>query len=77
MRAKRLLAEARSAANEQVTALEEVLAQVAEIAAEIADGGDLYPVGARDLCRKLSADAVWNAQTLGAILHHVAPADRK
>ena len=40
-RAKRLMAEARQAAEEQVEALEASLAQVIAMASEIADGGDV------------------------------------
>ena len=69
LRAKRLMQEARAAAQEQIIQLEEVLVQVVDLAEQIADGGDLYPVGVRDLCRKLAGDSVWTHQTLQAILH--------
>ncbi len=69
LRARRLMAEARAAAQEQVLSLEDALSQVVELAEQIAEGGDLYPVGVRDLCRKLAGDSVWTNQTLQAILH--------
>jgi hypothetical protein len=69
LRARRLMAEARAAAQEQIISLEEALAQVVELAEQIAEGGDLYPVGVRDLCRKLAGESVWTNQTLQAILH--------
>ncbi|HBV12106.1 MAG TPA: hypothetical protein DEB60_03140 [Brevundimonas sp.] len=48
-RVKRLQAEARALAIEQVEALEAALCKAADMAREIADGGDAYPVGAREL----------------------------
>src|SRR3569832_342230 len=56
---KRLQAEARALAREQVNAL----------AAEIAAGGEAYPVGARELARKLAEDTPRAIQTFEAILH--------
>lgn len=68
-RANRLMAEAKAAAQEQITALEQALAQVADLAAQIVDGGDIYPAGVRDLCRRMADEAVWKTQTLDAILN--------
>jgi hypothetical protein len=67
MRAGRLYAEARAAALEQVRLLEGRLATVAALAAEIAEGGDVYPAGIRDLCRRMSEEITQRAQTLGAV----------
>ena len=67
-RASRLLAEARQAAGEQVHILETALATVAKMAAEIADGGEVYPVGVRDLCRRMAEDTAAKTQTLEAML---------
>ena len=47
---KRLQAEARNLAHEQVEALAGALADVARLAGEIAEGGEAYPVGAAS-CR--------------------------
>ena len=68
-RASRLLAEARQAADEQVHILETALSTVAEMAVQIADGGEVYPVGVRDLCRRMAEDAAAKSQTLEAMLH--------
>jgi hypothetical protein len=65
VRARRLMAEARAVAAEQVAALDAAVAQARELAAEIADGGDLYPAGLRDVCRRLSEDLTWKAKTIG------------
>ena len=64
----RLMAEARQAAEEQVHVLEEALGSVTELADQIAEGGDAYPAGVRELCRRLSEDASARRQTLEAIL---------
>ena len=67
-RVKRLQLEARALAVEQVEALEKVLLQAAAMAREIADGGDAYPVGARELASRLSSDLPTKAETLKAIV---------
>ena len=71
-RARRLMAEAKEAADEQVLLLERALAVVAELSADVAEGGEVYPPGVRDISKKLAADAVWCAQTLGQIMAQTA-----
>ena len=66
-RVKRLQAEARALALEQVEALEEVLLKASEMAKEIAEGGDAYPGGARELAGRLASDLPSKAETLKAI----------
>ena len=66
-RVKRLQLEARALAVEQVEALEKLLLQASDMAREIADGGDAYPVGARELAGRLAADLPAKAQTLKAV----------
>ncbi len=72
-RAARLMTEAKQAATEQVVALEEALAAVTQLAHEIAEGGEAYPVGVRDLCRRMAEDVAHRAQTLDALLLHSTP----
>lgn len=67
-RVKRLQLEARALALEQVEALERVLLEAAEMAREIAEGGDAYPPGVRDLARRFAEDAEGRIQTLEAIV---------
>lgn len=67
-RVKRLQMEARALAVEQVEALEKVLMQASAMAEEIAQGGDAYPVGARELAGRLASDLPAKAQTLKAIV---------
>ncbi len=71
-RAKRLLAEAKAAALEHTAALEQALEAVAMLSAEIAEGGDAYPVGVRELSRQLSDESVSRLQTLNAIVNRTA-----
>jgi len=67
-RIKRLQAETKLLAREHVEALGAALANVARMASEIAEGGDVYPVGAREMARRLTEDATRQAVTLTAIL---------
>ena len=67
-RVRRLQLEARALAVEQVEALETVLNQAAAMAAEIAAGGDAYPVGAREIAGRLASDLPAKAETLKAIV---------
>lgn len=65
---RRLQAEAAALACEQVKELERALDQVARISEEIADGGEAYPVGARELARRLVEDSRASAHTLDVLL---------
>lgn len=67
-RVKRLQLEARALAVEQVEALEKVLLQASAMAREIVEGGDAYPVGARELASRLHSDLPAKAETLKAIV---------
>lgn len=67
-RVKRLQSEARALALEQVEALEVALMKASEMAREIAEGGDAYPVGARELASRLVQDLPAKAETMKAIL---------
>ena len=66
-RAAQLYAEAQAAAFEQVRVLEDGLASVVSLAAEIAEGGEVYPAGVRELCRRLGEDLAMRSRTLDAI----------
>ncbi|WP_409019118.1 hypothetical protein [Brevundimonas vesicularis] len=67
-RVKRLQAEARALALEQVEALEAALVKAADMAREIAEGGEAYPVGARELAARLVQDLPAKAETMKAIV---------
>ncbi|WGM32090.1 hypothetical protein [Brevundimonas sp. NIBR11] len=67
-RVKRLQAEARALAIEQVEQLERILGEAASLADEIAKGGDAYPVGAREIASRLAEDLPAKAETIKAIV---------
>ena len=67
-RVRRLQAEARTLAKDHVHALSAAIAEAATLAGEIADGGDAYPPGVRDLARRFAEEAEARAQTLEAIV---------
>ena len=66
-RIRSLIAEARTLAAEQVVELERALLQVGLLAAQVVEGGDIYPPGLREIARRLADDAPWATQTLAAI----------
>ena len=66
-RVRRLQAEARQLAKDHVRALSEAIVNVEQMAAEIAEGGDAYPPGIRDLARRFVEDCEARVQTLEAI----------
>lgn len=67
-RVKRLQAEARALALEEVERLERLLLEAAKISRDISNGGDAYPVGARELASRLSEDLPSKAETIKAIV---------
>jgi hypothetical protein len=67
-RVQRLQLEARALAVEQVEQLDALLLQAAAMAREIAQGGDAYPVGAREIASRLAEDLPSKAETMKAIL---------
>ena len=66
-RVRRLQAEAKELARDHIRALSEAMLGVEQIAAEIAEGGDAYPPGVRDLARRFVEDVEARVQTLEAI----------
>jgi hypothetical protein len=67
-RIERLKAEARGLAHENLETLNETLNEVVKFAVEICEGGDLYPVGAQELARRLKEEAGRHALALSAII---------
>jgi hypothetical protein len=65
---RRLQVEAASLAREQVLTLEHALAEVTRLSMEIAEGGEAYPVGAREIARRLAEDSEASAKNLEMIL---------
>jgi hypothetical protein len=66
-RIQRLQAEAKHLAKDHVKSLTAAMADLEAIAAEIADGGDAYPPGIRDIARRLAEDLDSRVQTIEAI----------
>jgi hypothetical protein len=67
-RIRRLQDEARELAQEQMDLLNTALAEVGRLSSEIAEGGELYPIGARELARRLAEDSAKQAFALSAII---------
>jgi hypothetical protein len=71
-RIRRLQWEARMLAAEQAEALGADLEALALRATEIAEGGEAYPAGVRELASRIAADLPEKAKTLLTILHRTA-----
>ncbi|MDC7685096.1 hypothetical protein PQU92_17560 [Asticcacaulis sp. BYS171W] len=63
-RVRRLQEEAKSLAREQIAELEILIDATAKMANEIAEGGEAYPVGAREISRRLAEELPRTLQTL-------------
>jgi hypothetical protein len=70
-RIRALQAEARGLAREHISALEMAMVEVERLAVEIAEGGDAYPAGVRDIARRLAEDCNLKAATIEAITERV------
>lgn len=67
-RVRRLQAEAKLLAKDHIRSLSAQLVAVEEMAAEIAEGGEAYPPGVRELAGRLVEDIEARVQTLEAIV---------
>lgn len=67
-RVQRLQREARLLAREQIEAMVRDLDGLARRAQEIADGGEAYAVGVREMASRMASDLPQKAQSLRAIL---------
>lgn len=65
---RRLQNEARTLARDHITALEQALETVERMSAEIADGGEAYPAGVREIARRLVDECEVRVQALEAIV---------
>lgn len=66
-RVQRLQAEARQLAKDHVKSLTAAMMDLEQLAAEIADGGDAYAPGIRDIARRLVEDLEARVHTVDAI----------
>ena len=67
-RIRQLQQEAHDLAREQIETFAQNLNAIARSAAEIAGGGEAYPVGARELASRIAEDLPHKAQLLTALL---------
>ena len=67
-RVKRLQREARLLAREQAEALEAKLVETAALAREIAEGGEAFPAGVREIANRIHADLDGKEMTLRALV---------
>jgi hypothetical protein len=67
-RVRRLQQEARLLAKDHIRSLSAQMVAVEQIAAEIAEGGEAYPPGVRELASRLVEDIDARVQTLEAIV---------
>ena len=71
-RIRRLQWEARMLAAEQAEALGADLEALAARAVEIAEGGEAYPAGVREIASRIATDLPEKAKTLLTILHRTS-----
>ena len=71
-RVRRLQAEARIVAREHIEQLEHCLMRTAEVAREVAEGGEAYPVGVREMASRMSEDLFDKLVSMRAILDRQA-----
>ena len=67
-RVRRLQAEAKQLAKDHIKALVAQISELEVMAAEIAEGGEAYPPGVRDIARRMAEDCDSRVQTLEAIV---------
>jgi len=70
-RVKRLQNEARLLAREEVERLDRDLRRLADQAKSVADGGDAYPAGIRELASRIAVDTAQRADILRALLERL------
>ena len=66
-RVRRLQAEARQLAKDHVRSFSTAMSELEHLATEIADGGEAYAPGIREMARRLAEDLDSRVQTLDAI----------
>ena len=74
-RVKRLQREARLLAREQAEALEAKLVETAALAREIAEGGEAFPAGVREIANRIHADLDGKEMTLRALVERTFGAE--
>ncbi len=67
-RIRRMQANAKALAREQIAAMTEAMLEVARMADEISTGGDAYPVGVRELASRLKTDLENQSKSVEALM---------
>jgi hypothetical protein len=67
-RIRLLQAETQSIARDHIASFQRVLAEAVALAEEIAEGGEAYPVGAREIARRLAPDLTGARMNLESLL---------
>ena len=67
LRVRRLQAEAKQLAKDHVKSFTEAMAELEQLAAEIAEGCEAYAPGVRDIARRLAEELYNRVQTVEAI----------
>jgi len=70
-RVRRLQAEASILARQEIEAMEKALGELAELAGSIAQGGEAYPVGVRELCSRIAEDLPMKASNLRSLMDRI------
>ena len=65
---RRLRAQIKEAASDELEELDSAIDQLCEIAQSIAQGGEAYPPGVREICRALAEEAAAQARSIDVIL---------
>jgi hypothetical protein len=68
-RVRRMQANARALAREQIEAMSEQMGQLALSALEVADGGEAYPIGVRELSRRIARELDVHIKTIDVLLN--------
>ena len=67
-RVRRMQASVRALAREQIEAMCASMLELAQMAKEVAEGGDAYPVGVRELSGRIAHDLDAHARTIDVML---------
>lgn len=67
-RVRRLQANAKALAREEIESMQQAMAEVGRMAAEIASGGDAYPVGIREMSSRLIREMDCQVKSIEALL---------
>ncbi len=65
---RRLRAEIKEAASDELEELDGAIEDLCKIAASIADGGEAFPPGVREICRALAEEVSSQAKSIDIIL---------